>query len=63
MNRRPLIALFVAETISVLGSRMTMVALPWLVLVTTGSAARAGSPAGSAFGTRTMYAIVPPLRK
>ena len=42
MNRRPLIALFVAETISVLGSRMTMVALPWLVLVTTGSAARAG---------------------
>ncbi|GAA1752059.1 MFS transporter [Luedemannella helvata] len=42
MNRRPLIGLLVAETISVLGSRMTMVALPWLVLVTTGSAARTG---------------------
>lgn len=42
MNRRPLIGLLVAETISILGSRMTMVALPWLVLVTTGSAAQTG---------------------
>ncbi|MFC7484426.1 hypothetical protein ACFQX7_36470 [Luedemannella flava] len=42
MNRRPLVGLLVAETISNLGSRMTMVALPWLVLVTTGSAARTG---------------------
>jgi len=30
-------ALVVAETISVLGTRMTYLALPWFVLVTTGS--------------------------
>ncbi|HEX6871118.1 MAG TPA: MFS transporter [Micromonosporaceae bacterium] len=34
--------LMVAEVISLMGSRMTMVALPWLVLVTTGSATRTG---------------------
>ena len=37
MNRRAVGALVVAETISVLGSRMTYLALPWFVLVTTGS--------------------------
>ncbi|NUO59122.1 MAG: MFS transporter [Hamadaea sp.] len=43
MNRRaPLAGLLVASTLSLLGSRMTMIALPWLVLVTTGSAAKTG---------------------
>jgi len=43
MNRRiPLAGLLVASSLSLLGSRMTMVALPWLVLVTTGSAAKTG---------------------
>ena len=37
VNRRAVGALVVAETISVLGSRMTYLALPWFVLVTTGS--------------------------
>ena len=37
VNRRGVGALVVAETISVLGSRMTYLALPWFVLVTTGS--------------------------
>ena len=36
---RPLLA---AEAISALGSQMTYLALPWFVLVTTGSAARMG---------------------
>ncbi len=37
---RPLVALLTAEAISSLGSRMTILALPWFVLVTTGSAAK-----------------------
>ncbi|MFB9237409.1 MFS transporter [Plantactinospora siamensis] len=43
MNRRAgLIGLFAAETVSRIGSRMSMVALPWFVLVLTGSPAKAG---------------------
>ena len=37
VNRTAVGALLVAETISVLGSRMTYLALPWFVLATTGS--------------------------
>jgi MFS family permease len=37
VNRTAVGALVVAETISVLGSRMTYLALPWFVLATTGS--------------------------
>ena len=38
----PLTWLFVAEAISLVGSRMSLLAVPWLVLETTGSAARTG---------------------
>ncbi|GIG89593.1 MFS transporter [Plantactinospora endophytica] len=41
-DRRPLVGLLVAEGISLVGSRMSMVALPWFTLVVTGSAARTG---------------------
>lgn len=34
--------LLIASTLSLLGTRMTMVALPWLVLITTGSSAKTG---------------------
>jgi len=37
VNKRAVGALVVAEVISTLGSRMTYLALPWFVLVTTGS--------------------------
>ncbi len=37
VNRTAVSALVAAETISVLGTRMTYLALPWFVLVTTGS--------------------------
>ncbi len=37
VKRRAVSALVLAETISVLGTRMTYLALPWFVLVTTGS--------------------------
>jgi len=43
MSRRSgLAGLLVASALSLLGSRMTMVALPWLVLVSTGSPAQTG---------------------
>jgi MFS family permease len=40
--RRGLVAILAAETISRIGTRMSMVALPWFVLVLTGSPARTG---------------------
>ena len=40
MRNRTLLALLVAEVVSTTGSAMTFVALPWFVLVTTGSASR-----------------------
>lgn len=40
LTSRPLRALLAAESISTTGSQMTWLALPWFVLVTTGSATR-----------------------
>ena len=40
LRNRSLVALLTAEAISSLGSQMTFLALPWFVLVTTGSAAK-----------------------
>jgi MFS family permease len=40
LRNRPLVALLTAEAVSSLGSQMTFLALPWFVLVTTGSAAK-----------------------
>lgn len=40
MTKTPIAALVAAEVISILGSRMTYLALPWFVLVTTGSVAK-----------------------
>ena len=42
LRSRPLIALLAGESVSSLGSQMTFLALPWFVLVTTGSAAKMG---------------------
>ena len=42
LRSRPLLALLTGEAVSSLGSQMTFLALPWFVLVTTGSAARMG---------------------
>jgi MFS family permease len=41
-RRRALIALLTADTISAAGTRMSALALPWFVLVSTGSATHAG---------------------
>lgn len=37
MSRRPFVALAAAETLSISGTRLSSVAIPWLVLSTTGS--------------------------
>ena len=42
LRQRPIVALVAAEVISALGSQMTFLALPWFVLLTTGSPTRMG---------------------
>jgi MFS family permease len=42
LRNRSLVAVLVAELVSLTGSAMTYVALPWFVLVTTGSTAKMG---------------------
>jgi hypothetical protein len=46
-ERTPLLTLYAANAISLIGSQMTLVALPWFVLQTTGSVAKTG---GSVLG-------------
>ena len=41
-NTRPLYCLYAANAISFVGNNLTTLAIPWFVLVTTGSAARTG---------------------
>ena len=42
MKRVPLYALYVADAISLVGNVMAQLAIPWFVLITTGSAALTG---------------------
>src|SRR6476620_4734814 len=42
LRNRNLAAIVVAELVSLTGSAMTFVALPWFVLITTGSTAKMG---------------------
>src|SRR5512146_1870043 len=42
LNRVPLYSLFVANAISLVGNVFTMIAIPWFVLQTTGSATQTG---------------------
>ncbi|MFJ3860951.1 MFS transporter [Streptomyces sp. NPDC090085] len=41
-SRRPLVAVLGANAVSIAGSSLTMIGVPWFVLQTTGSAGRAG---------------------
>lgn len=45
LDRRPLTGLLGASLISILGTAMSQLAIPWLVLTTTGSAAQTGTVA------------------
>jgi MFS family permease len=49
-SRRPLYGWLAAELISLCGTRLSMVALPWFVLVTTGSATQTGLVAFAEMG-------------
>lgn len=42
MSRRPFTAVLAANTVSIAGSSLTLIGVPWFVLQTTGSAGRAG---------------------
>ncbi len=42
MRRTPLVALYVADMISLSGNAISLLAIPWFVLITTGSAALTG---------------------
>lgn len=50
MSRRPLVALLSATGISLVGTRLSMIALPLFVLATTGSATRTGIAAFAEMG-------------
>ena len=50
-----LVGLLVANFVSILGTRMSMLALPWFVLVTTGSATKTGLVA---FAEMAPYVLV-----
>ncbi len=54
-TRRGLTGLLVANFVSILGTRMSMLALPWFVLVTTGSATKTGLVA---FAEMAPYVLV-----
>ncbi|MCD9593476.1 MFS transporter [Streptomyces sp. 8ZJF_21] len=41
-DRRPLLLVLAANTVSIAGNSLTLIAVPWFVLETTGSAAKAG---------------------
>ncbi len=42
MKRLPLYTFLAANAVSMIGNNLTMVAVPWFVLETTGSAAKTG---------------------
>jgi MFS family permease len=54
---RPLSGLIAADVISTLGTEMTAVALPWFVLVTTGSPARMGAVLAAEFAGLTLLGL------
>lgn len=58
MTRRPAMALVAAETFSISGTRLSMIAIPWLVLSLTGDAVLTGLVA---FAEMTPYVVVKAL--
>src|SRR5262245_60448096 len=54
---RPLVALLSAEVVSTTGTEITAIALPWFVLVTTGSPARMGTAMAAGFLGITVLGI------
>lgn len=57
LRNRPLAALLVAEVLSTTGSQMTWLALPWFVLVTTGSAKQMAFVVAAEAGGYALFGI------
>jgi MFS family permease len=57
LRNRSLIGLFTAEIVSLTGSAMTVLALPWFVLTTTGSVARMGWVLGARLAPLAVFGI------
>ena len=57
-NRLPIVALLIANAISLIGNSLTVVAIPWFVLTTTGSASKAGLTAAFEFAPAFFAGIV-----
>lgn len=57
-SRRPFVALAVAEALSLTGTRLTMIAIPWLVLTLTGDAFATGL---TAFAEMAPYVVAKAL--
>jgi MFS family permease len=55
--RRPIGAVLAADVVSTLGTEMTAVALPWFVLVTTGSPIRTGAVLAAEFAGLTLLGL------
>jgi MFS family permease len=56
-TRSQLTGLMAADAVSTLGSEMTAVALPWFVLITTGSAARTGAVLAAQFAGMALLGL------
>jgi MFS family permease len=56
--KRALVGLLVAQAVSTAGTRMSMVALPWFVLVTTGSPTRMGAVAFAEMSAYVLSTVV-----
>lgn len=57
-NRLPFLALFAANTVSLVGNGITALAIPWFVLQTTGSASRMGMVAAAGLIPFIMASVV-----
>jgi MFS family permease len=58
LRERRIVALLVAEVVSSTGSQMSGIAIPWFVLVTTGSAARMSWVAASEIAAMGIFGIL-----
>ena len=58
MTRTPLYGLLTAEAVSLVGTRISMIALPWFVLTTTGSVARTGLVAAVEMAPLVLFKVL-----
>ena len=57
LRQRPIVALVFSQLVSVMGTLMSVVAIPWFVLTTTGSATRMGIVLAAEFGAAALFGL------